>query len=104
MTSAGRRSRATPEGERHAVQSGAFPLAVVQVSDAYFSLKTLAGYSGLSVRRLRGYLTDRTWPLPSYRIGGKILVRRSDYDIWAAQFRRDPAAVDALVDDIMQEL
>jgi hypothetical protein len=82
----------------------AIALGVVQIADAYLSLKTLASYSGLSVRRLRGYLTDRAWPLPFYRIGGRILVRRSDYDVWAAQFRRDAVAVDALVDDIMQGL
>jgi lambda repressor-like predicted transcriptional regulator len=77
---------------------------VVTVSDAYFSLKALSSYAGLSVRRLRSWLNDRRWPLPYYRIGGKILVRRSDYDVWAARFRRDAAAVDALVDDVMQGL
>ena len=79
--------------------------AVAQgAADAYLPLRALSTYSGLSVRRLRGYLTDRRWPLPFYRIGGKILVRRSDYDGWAAQFRRDPVAIDAIVDDIMQGL
>jgi hypothetical protein len=73
-------------------------------ADRYFPLKALASYSGLSVRRLRSYLTDRAWPLPFYRIGGKILVRRSDFDAWAAQFRRDSVAIDALADDIMQSL
>ena len=76
----------------------------VRISDAYFSLKTLASYSGLSVRRLRGYLTDRKWPLPFFRIGGKILVRKSDFDGWAAQFRRDATGVDALVDDVLRDL
>lgn len=83
---------------RVAVSQGAY------VADAYFSLRTLSSYSGLSVRRLRSYLTDRTWPLPFYRIGGKILVRRSDFDTWAAQFRRDAVAIDALADDILQGL
>ena len=93
-----RQSQGRPDGFE-GVRAG-----VVQVSDVYFSLKTLSNYAGLSVRRLRSYLTDRTWPLPFYRIGGRILIRRSDYDAWAAHFRRDPAAVDALVDDIMQGL
>jgi hypothetical protein len=38
---------------------------------------------------------------------GKILVRRSDFDTWAAHFRRDAAGadgVDALVEDILQGL
>jgi hypothetical protein len=67
-------------------------------------LKTLSTYAGLSVRRLRAYLKDRAYPLPCYRIGGKILVRRSDFDAWAAQFRRDAESVDAIVDEIAQGL
>jgi hypothetical protein len=49
-------------------------------------------------------LRDRARPLPFYRIGGKILVRRSDFDAWAAQFRRDLVAIDAMADDIVQGL
>jgi hypothetical protein len=74
------------------------------MNDAYLSLKALADYSGLSIRRLRDYLIDRSTPLPSYRIGGKILVRRSDFDTWAAQFRRDDGAVQTLADNIMRDL
>jgi hypothetical protein len=77
---------------------------VVQVTDAYFSLKALSTYSGLSVRRLRSCLTARAWPLPYYRFGGKICVRRSDFDAWAARFRRDAAGVDAIADDIVKGL
>jgi len=40
------------------------------------------------VRKLRDYLDEPGHPLPCYRIGGKILVRRSDYDAWAARFRQ----------------
>jgi hypothetical protein len=74
--------------------------------DGYLPLKALAGYSGLSVRTLRGYLTDRTRPLVHYRIGGKVLVRQSDFDAWAVQFRvsRSPITVDAIVDDVVGAL
>ena len=94
------------DGPRRAVSAPAptIALEVVQIADAYLSLKTLAAYSGLSIRRLRGYLTTGASPLPFYRIGGRILVRRSDYDGWAGQFRRDAVAIDALVDDILQDL
>jgi excisionase family DNA binding protein len=66
-------------------------------------LVALAKYSGLSVRTLRGCLSDRTRPLPHYRVGGKILVRRSDFDVWVSQFRVSTAAVsvDALVDGVV---
>ena len=74
------------------------------IGDHYLPLMALSAYSGLSVRTLRSHLAGREWPLPFYRIGGKILVRRSDFDMWAAHFRRDAAGVDALVDDILQGL
>jgi Helix-turn-helix domain len=56
--------------------------------DPFLSLKALAGYSGLGVVTLRSYidkLPDEA--LPCYRVGGKILVRRSEFDAWIAQFR-----------------
>ena len=55
--------------------------------DPFLSLRALSGYSGLSTRTLRNHLLDPGHPLPCYRIGGKIIVRRSDYDDWAARYR-----------------
>jgi hypothetical protein len=74
--------------------------------DAYMPLKALAVYSGLGVRTLRSYLTHPLHPLSCYRIGGKVLVRRSDFDAWATQFRIVPATVDlgAMVDDVLNKL
>jgi len=79
---------------------------MLSCDDAYLPLKTLVVYSGLSVRTLRGYLTHATHPLPCFRIGGKVLVRRSDYDAWAAQFRvvASAAGLDDMVNNIMQGL
>lgn len=51
-------------------------------SDMYVSLKALARYSGLSVRTLRPYLKHSVRPLPCYRVGGRILVRQSEFDQW----------------------
>ena len=71
--------------------------------DGYLSLRTLSGCAGLSVRMLRIYLRHPAYPLPCYRIGGKVLVRRSDYDAWAARFRAVPTShVAALVDDVLR--
>jgi hypothetical protein len=69
----------------------------------YLSLKALATYSGLSVRTLRGHLTDRVRPLPHFRVGGKILVSTTDFDSWVRQFRVQVTAtsIDALVDDVV---
>lgn len=57
--------------------------------DCYLSLRGLTGYSGMSGRWLRDRLTDPHHPLPCYRLpGGKILVRRSEFDAWLARYRR----------------
>jgi excisionase family DNA binding protein len=48
----------------------------------YFTLRTLAAYSNCSVRWLRDRLMDRAHPLPHYRIGGKLLVKRDEFDQW----------------------
>jgi len=45
-------------------------------------------------------------PLPHYFIGGKIVVRRSNYDEWVERFRIEDAprddAIDALIDARMR--
>jgi lambda repressor-like predicted transcriptional regulator len=73
--------------------------------DPFLSLKALASYSGLSVRTLRTLLTAPAHPLPHYRIGGKLLVRRGDYDAWASRYRHvGRPDVDGLVADVLRDL
>jgi hypothetical protein len=80
-------------------------VAVSIPMDPYLSLRALAGYSGLSIRRLRALLEDPSHPLPCFRIGGKILVRRSEYDTWAARYRREGRAdVDQVVAGVLESL
>lgn len=80
-------------------------VAVSVPLDPYLSLRALAGYSGLSVRRLRTLLDDPGHPLPCFRIGGKILVRRSEYDAWAVRYRREGRGdVDRVVSDVLESL
>jgi hypothetical protein len=71
--------------------------------DSYLSLKALAAYSSLSERMLRGFLRDPEQPLPYYRIGGRIVVRRSDFDAWIAIHRQpaDGQTADAIVTAMM---
>jgi hypothetical protein len=76
------------------------------IGKEYLDLADLTRYSGLSLRTLHRHLTGPT-PLPAYRIGGKLLVRCSEFDTWAMQFRVKPvgsSGVDPLVDDIMRGL
>ena len=56
--------------------------------DPFLTLKALAAYASMSVRKLRDLLVDPAHPLPYYRIGRRVLVRRSDYDAWAARYRQ----------------
>jgi len=73
--------------------------------DPFLSLEALARYSGLSVRKLRDYLTDPAHPLPCYRPGGKILVRRSEFDAWVASYRQvGQPDVDRIVSDVLRDL
>ena len=53
----------------------------------YYDLTALAEYSSCSVRWLRDRLVDRLRPLPHYRIEGKILVKRDEFDHWLSAFR-----------------
>ena len=73
--------------------------------DPFLPLTALAAYSGLSVRKLRAYLEDPAHPLPCYRVGGKILVRRSEFDTWLVRFRQvGRADVDQIVADVLRTL
>jgi hypothetical protein len=57
--------------------------------DEYLTLQQLAGYSKVSPRQLRNYLTlPPGQALPCYRPGRKVLVRKSDFDAWFAQYRQ----------------
>ena len=70
--------------------------------DPFLALRALAGYSGLSVRKLRDCLDDPEHPLPAYQVGGKLLVRRSQFDAWIEAYRRRPRVdVDRIVADVL---
>jgi hypothetical protein len=70
--------------------------------DGHLSLRALATYSDMSVRSLRDYLTDAN-PIPHYRMKGKILVKRSEFDAWMSthRVRADESLAD-MVDDVME--
>lgn len=72
----------------------------------YFDLKALALYSNCSVRWLRDRLVDRLHPLPHYRIGGKILVNRQEFDQWVSTSRAVSATdeLDEIVDSVIAQV
>ena len=71
--------------------------------DPYFSISALASYSTLSTRLLRSFLTAPDHPLPHFRVGGRVLVKRSDFDAWIQIFRQpaDSRDADAIVRAMM---
>lgn len=77
-------------------------IAVTVPLDPYLTLRALAAYSGISVRKLREYLADSFNPLPCYRIGGKVLIRRSEFDRWISVFRQAGRAdVDRIANEVL---
>ena len=108
-------SDGVPEGEKMAQHSPAHArqprlgvlegLEVATGLDAYLSLRGLAAYSGCSIRWLRDRLVDASHPLPCYRVEGKVLVRRSEFDVWIARFRsQGRPEVERLVGPALREL
>ncbi|HRB81188.1 MAG TPA: hypothetical protein PK614_02905 [Nitrospira sp.] len=76
------------------------------VSPGYLDLRALAVYSSSSVRWLRDRINDTTAPLPYHRVGGKILIRKEDFDDWISRFRTIQSAteLETLVDGVMADL
>jgi hypothetical protein len=69
----------------------------------YLDLKALSRYSCLSVQTLRSILSRPGGP-PHYKPGGKVLIKRSDWDSWMAQHRQEPKDLDAIVEGVMAEI
>ena len=75
-------------------------LTLNQGDDAYLSLRALATYSGISLRQLRCYLARAPLPrdpraplpppLPHYRLGRRLVVRKSEFDQWMAAYQARP--------------
>src|SRR5262245_28943293 len=71
--------------------------------DPFLSLKALADYSSVSVRKLRHHLEDPAHPLPFYRVGNKIVVRRSEFDAWIVRYRQvGRLDVDRIVSEVLE--
>jgi excisionase family DNA binding protein len=78
-------------------------LRVPDFRDQYFDLKGLAVYCGLSVGTLRGHI--REGRLPAYRVRGKVLVRRSEFDRWLERYRlKRTQDLEAIADEVLTEI
>jgi excisionase family DNA binding protein len=69
--------------------------------DRYLSKKDAANYLGLSVRGMSKHLAA----MSCYRIGKKLLFRKSELDDWMEQFKEEPRKLDLrrLLDDAVEQ-
>jgi excisionase family DNA binding protein len=71
--------------------------------DRYLRLPELARYSGLSVRTLRRLTVRARDPLPAYRVGRLVLVRKSMFDAWLARQTDQAAQVQQSFADVTDD-
>ncbi|MFZ0451220.1 MAG: helix-turn-helix domain-containing protein [Desulfatiglandaceae bacterium] len=70
---------------------------------AYLDLPRLAEYSSLGLSTLRDHI--RRGGLPAYKVKGKILIHRQEFDQWIQRFRVSKSQdLDSLVDEIIDDL
>jgi excisionase family DNA binding protein len=69
----------------------------------YLDLKKLSVYTSVAIPTLRERL--REGKLPFYKLRGKILVRKSDFDEYMQSYRVDKReGLDELVDDVIEAM
>ncbi len=74
-----------------------------QLGFEWMDLRRLTEYAAVSERTLRAWVHSPVDPLPAVRVGGKILVRKSDFDAFLERHPVKPLdAVD--VDGIVREV
>ena len=72
-------------------------------TDRLFDLRGLSEYSSLGIPTLRDYL--RADGLPCFKLKGKILIRKSEFDAWLERYRvNKKQEINAIVDDIMASI
>ncbi len=75
----------------------------ITLKDQYFDLRGLSAYSSLGVGTIRDHI--RSGSLPSFKVKGKILVRKSEFDCWLEEnFRISGESLNHMVDEIMNNL
>lgn len=73
----------------------------------WFGVRELSTYAAVSQRTLRTWIHSPVDPLPAVRIGGKMLVRRSEVDAWLERHTIVPAPsldLDLIVSDVLQKI
>ena len=75
----------------------------ISLKDQYFDLPGLAKYCSLKVPTLRDHI--RSGDLPCFKVKGKILIKKSEFDHWIEAFRINKKQdLDNIVNDIMDSM
>jgi hypothetical protein len=61
------------------------------IKDQFFDLRGLSVYSCMSVSALRLYIKRPKGSLPCFKVKGKILVKRPEFDAWMERYRMNQA-------------
>jgi excisionase family DNA binding protein len=92
--------RSTTKGrERIRMQLVEKITATTVLMDSYLTLPAAARYTSLSVRVLRAAIArDQADAVPHFRVGRRVLIRKSDLDMWLSNCRISgrPGVVTAL--------
>ena len=75
----------------------------ISLKDQYFDLKGLEAYSALKVPTLRDHI--KSGDLPCFKVKGKILIRKSEFDAWLEGYRINRKQdIKNIVDDVLNSL
>ena len=74
----------------------------VTFQDGYFDLRGLNAYSTLGVSTLRSYINKGK--LPAYKIKGKILVKKTEFDTWLIKNHRIKKDLGSIADQVIESL
>jgi excisionase family DNA binding protein len=77
----------------------------VEMAAEWLGLRQVTRYANICERTIRGWIHWPLDPLPAVRVGGKILVKRSELDAWLEKHRvkrLEVVDLDAIVKDVLQ--
>lgn len=81
-------------------------MASAHIDREWLDIREVTKYAAVSDRTLRAWLRRETDALPAVRVGGKILIRRSEFDGWLENHRIQPGAaidVDSIVNGLLRD-
>ena len=78
-----------------------------KIGPEWLGLRQVTQYADVSERTVRGWIHASVDALPAVRVGGKVLVKRSELDAWLGRHRvraLDTIDLDAIVRGALQGL